>query len=144
MINYFVVNGGPPPSETFERSTGANFWRPYFIFTLPWQYLAITGLVYLLIVLAVTFWPTLQFASSKKGWEIWRTTPALFLVFLGLTFGLSSFGVARYYGSIDSILDPYAIGTLFALVGTLVSVGAHLWNRRAKPRRKVRSRGSSR
>ena len=88
---YMLAHGGPPRHEIFEPRSGPASWRGYMPFTYPWIYFAMTGLVFLLVVVVSSFWPALRFTPMRKGRDMWHTTPG-FLAALGAFRGKHGMG----------------------------------------------------
>jgi hypothetical protein len=108
--------------------------------SLPWQYFAATGLLFLAVVVVVTLRPALKLAPTRRGWEFWRTTP-VFLASLGGLLVLSSWWVVSYYSQLGSPAEPYLVGIYACLVGVLISVATAILARRGRSSRKASKRG---
>lgn len=137
MLTYLVRYGQAPERSEAGRTTGVDYWAGNFAFVLPWWYFALTGLIYLAVVIVVTVRPSLVFVPTNPKYALWRTTP-LFLGIAGIVLGFSLFIVVRYHTTLESAGDPYLVGTYLCLVGAAISMVMAVLARRARRRGAVR------
>lgn len=129
---YMLANGGPPRHEINEPTSGPASWYGYMPFSYSWIYFAVTGLVLLAVVVIVSVRPALRFIPTRKGWDMWRTTPG-FLAALGILFAGTMAWAIGHYSSLDSLSDPYLLGPVAAAVATVIALVVFLRERASAP-----------
>ena len=131
-VVYMLANGGPPRHEINEPTSGPASWYGYMPFTFSWVYYAVTGIVLLAVVVIVTVRPSLRFTPTRKGWDMWRTTPG-FLSVIGIIFAGSMGWAIGHFTALESIADPYLIGPGAAALATVIALVVFLRERAAAP-----------
>jgi hypothetical protein len=125
QMAYWIEHGDGPEEA---NSRGWADWVGVMPFPLPWGYFALTGLIVLAVaVLAIP--RASQYATTRRAFRAWRTTPN-FLVSFGILMTLELWLVSRFYDAGGSAASLYLIGAYAAGAGILVSlVTAYLQRR---------------
>jgi hypothetical protein len=131
-VIYMLANGGPPRHEINEPTSGPASWLGYMPFTFSWVYYAFTGAVLLAVVVFVTVRPALRFTPTRKGWDMWRTTPG-FLTVIAVLFAGSMGWAIGHFTPLTTIENPYLIGPVLAGVAALVALAVFLRERATAP-----------
>lgn len=129
---YMIANGGPPRHEINEPTSGPASWYGYMPFTFSWIYYAATALVLLIVVLIVVIRPALRFTPTRKGWDMWRTTPGFLAVIAGI-FTVSMGWAIGHFTPLSSIADPYLVGPVLAGLAAVVATVVYLRERASAP-----------